>query len=159
LVMRDDDELRRLREFAHHVAKATDVGLVERGVDLVEEAKGARLDQENPENQANGGQGFLTAREQLEALDLLAWRLRHDLDPGVQEVVGLGHHQLGTATIEEAREELLEHVVDGVEGLFEANLRRLVDAIDRLLKRADRRLEIVALAREVLVALADLFEL
>ena len=71
-VVGDDDELRPFGELSQRLREAADVGLVERGIDLVEHAEGRRADLEHREQQRDRGQGPLAAREHRQRLRLLA---------------------------------------------------------------------------------------
>src|SRR5438067_2180692 len=79
------------------------------------------------------GERLLAAREQVDAGELLPGRLRHDLDARLltRRLWIDDELKLGTAAAEEAREHLLELVVDERERLAEALLRRAIDAGDR----------------------------
>ena len=50
-VVGDDDELRPFGKFFEHFHEAADIGVVEGGIDLVEDTEGAGLDQEDGEEQ------------------------------------------------------------------------------------------------------------
>jgi len=101
---------------AQHLDEPADVGVVERRVDLVEQAEGARFVLEEPEHQRDGRQGLLAAREQLDALEPLAWRLRDDFDAALERIVLVEERQAGAAAAEQRVEALLEVQVDGGEG-------------------------------------------
>src|SRR5579864_6797091 len=92
-VVRDDDELRVRLHAAQHLDEAADVGVVERRVDLVEQAERARLELEHAEHERDGGQRLLAAREQLHALQALARRLRDDLDAALERIAGVEQRQ------------------------------------------------------------------
>src|SRR6202012_572030 len=59
----DDDELRLLSHGAQHVSETADVGFVERGVDFVQHAEGAGLEEEDADEEGERGEGFLATRE------------------------------------------------------------------------------------------------
>ena len=61
--MGDDDELAVLGEVLNHVAVAAAVGLVEGRIGLVEDEKGWRVDLAHGEDERDGSQGPLAARE------------------------------------------------------------------------------------------------
>jgi len=71
------------------VAEALDIGIVERRVDLVENADRRRIGEEQSEDERDGGQRLLAARQQGQGRQALARRLRHDLEPRFQRVVAL----------------------------------------------------------------------
>ena len=60
------------------------------------------------EHQRDGGQRLLAAREQLDALQALARRLRDDLDAALERVVLVEQREAGAAAAEERAERLLE---------------------------------------------------
>ena len=165
LVVRDDDELRPIRHLAHDLVEAVDVRLVERRVDLVEHAERRRLDLEDGEQQRHRGERLLAARQQLDAADLLARRLRHDLDRrsracrlssarALRRLRRRGRERQRRVTAaEEAREDRLELGVDRVERLAEPLARGPVDLLDRRLQLTDRTLEIAPLRGQEVEAL------
>ena len=71
---------------------ALGVGVVERRVDLVEQAERRRVQLEDREHQRDRGQRLLAARQQVDRAVLLARRLRHHLHAGIEDLVA-GHHQ------------------------------------------------------------------
>ena len=70
--MGDEDELGGLGHLPDHVVVAADVGVVERGVHLVEQAERRGLDEEDGEDEGDRGERLLAAGEQVDALELLA---------------------------------------------------------------------------------------
>src|SRR3546814_3930864 len=105
---------------------AADVGLVERRVDLVEQAERRRVELEDREHQRHGGHRLLAAREQRNVRHALAGRPRHDRDAGVEQVLA-GEFEVGMAAAEQARIDLLHARVDPVEGVLEAAAGLAVD--------------------------------
>src|SRR6185436_15853454 len=134
LVVRDEDELRMLRHLADHLGEAADVRVVERRVDLVENAERRRIDEEQREDQADGDQRLLAARQQGDAVEALARRTNDDLDAGLQQIVLVGEHELALTAAEQARENLLERLVGARERLGEARARGAVELLDRALE-------------------------
>src|SRR5205823_13897221 len=106
-----------------HVAdeshEALVVDLVERRVDLIEDAERRRLVAEDREQQRQRGQGPLAAGEQRDRLVLLAGRLRRELDAALQYVLLVEQLHPGRAAAEERREDLAEVDVHRREGLAE----------------------------------------
>ncbi len=76
----DDDELGAVGEAADQLQEAVDVGVVEGGLDLVEDVEGARPRQEDGEDEGDRDQRLLTAGEQRELAGRLAGRGDLDLD-------------------------------------------------------------------------------
>src|SRR4029078_12459694 len=110
--------------------EAPDVRVVERSVDLVDQAERARPVLEDREHQRHRGQRLLAAGEELYALQALAPRLRDGGDDALargDDVAAsrergalVEQHQAGLAAAEERREGLLEVLVDDGERLLEA---------------------------------------
>ena len=69
-------------------------------------------------------------REQVDRRILLARRLCHDLDAGIEDLVA-GHDQLCLAAAEQGREQLAEVAVHRVVGRLQQVARLAVDAADR----------------------------
>ena len=116
---------------SQHLHEPSDVRIVERRVDFIEQAEGARLVSEEAEHQRDGGERLLAPRQQLHALEALARRLRDDFDAALERVVLVEEREAGAAAAEERAEGFLEVDVDRGERFGEATARRLVDALDR----------------------------
>ncbi len=144
--MGDQDELRAVGHAPDRLVVTSDVGLVERRVDLVEDAERARLVLEDGEDQAHRGERLLAAAHQLDVAELLAGRLREDLDAGLEHVLGVGEPELGLAAAEHLREELLEARVHALERGLEELLRLAVHLRDGLVEIVERLLEVLLLA-------------
>ena len=144
---------------AQHLDEPSDVGIVERRVDLVEQAERAGLVLEEREHQRDRGQRLLAAGEQLDALQALARRLRDDLDAALDRVVLVEQGQPGASAAEERAEDLLEVTVDGGERLGEPLPGRFVDALDGLGGLGNRVDQVLALRRQEGVAGFELVEL
>ena len=72
-VVRDDDELRSAPHISASILlKRPDVRFVQRRIDFVEDAEGARLVAEHRDQQGQGGQRFFAARKQQNILQALA---------------------------------------------------------------------------------------
>ena len=54
LVMGDDDNLRIFADDLQQIVKAENIGVIQRSVYFVKQAKGRRFDQENRKNKGNG---------------------------------------------------------------------------------------------------------
>ena len=93
---------------ANHLVVSSDVGLVERGIDLVEDAERRRSNLENGEDEAHRGERLLAAAHELDAGELLARRLGDDVDSRLEHVLGVGQSQLGATAAEHARKDLSE---------------------------------------------------
>jgi hypothetical protein len=87
----------------HQLGIALGVGVVQRRVHLVKQAKRRRVELKDGKHQSNRGKGFFAAREQVDGLVFLARRLGDHLNTRIQNFVA-GHHQLRGATAEQLRE-------------------------------------------------------
>src|SRR5690349_7335007 len=77
----DDDELGAVGEAPDQLQEAVDVGVVEGGLDLVENVKGAGPGEEDGEDEGDRHERLLAAREKRELAGRLAGRGDLDLDP------------------------------------------------------------------------------
>ena len=159
LVVGDDDEVRHIEERRERVAEALDIRLVERGVDLVEDAEGRRLRLEDRHEERDRGHRLLAARKLADDARLLARRLRADLDARV-EPVGLAvlerkQVDVGAAAAEETAEHARrtrEGLAHALEGLLEARLAGVVELGDERLEACLRAVDVGELLDELLVA-------
>ena len=120
--MGDGDEagVGALAHFVEQIAEALDVIVVERRVDLVEDADRRGVGQEHGEDERKRRQRLLAAREQRQRLRLLARRLGDELEPGLERIVGFDQLQLGLAALEQGLEQVLKVPVDDLEGRDQA---------------------------------------
>jgi hypothetical protein len=151
--VRDDDELRLLLELVEHPHVAPDVLIVERRVDLVQQAEGTRLRQEDAEQQRQRHEVALAARQEVNALRALAARRRMDLDVAIQRRVGVLELEVALATAEQRHEDLTEVLADLRERRHEQLARGRVDLADRQRQRLLCRVQIRPLRRKELEAL------
>ncbi|KGD44404.1 hypothetical protein DO72_5716 [Burkholderia pseudomallei] len=151
--MRDEKELRLVGHRAHEIREALGVRVVERRVDLVEQAERRRIQLEHREHERGRRQRLLAARQQVNRRVLLAGRLRHHLHAGVENLVAR-HDELRLPAAEQAREQIAEMAVHFVEGRLQERARFLVDLADRVLERLDRVRQIGRLRIEEHLALA-----
>ena len=126
-------------------AEPVDIVVVERRIDLVENADRRRIGQEYREQQGDRRERLLAAGEQRQALEPLARRARHDFQAGIERVVRFGQRQMGAAAAVEAGEQGLEMPVDGVEGVEEPRPAFAVQGGDRPAEPLDRADQVVAL--------------
>src|SRR5690606_9167764 len=120
-----------------------------------------RLDQEDREHERDSRERLLATRELIDRRVLLARRLRHDLDAGLEQVDAFATRQRERrlTAAEQPREHFLERGIDRVERVLEQLAAGLVDLVDRALERIDRALEIDLLRRQELEPRGDLGEL
>ena len=145
VVVRDDQELPLPAQPREHLAESADVGVVERGVDLVEDRERARVDLVERQHQRERGQRPLAGRQQGHVLQPLARRLDEDLDAGARAVVAVGVAQGRATSGRELREVLVEVGGDRAED-------RLVARLLFLAQLGDQLLEVVARGRDVVAA-------
>ena len=154
--MRHQDELRLLCHAAQHVRQAPHVRLVQRSIDLVEDAEGARLINKDSDQQRQRGQRLLATGEQQYILQLLAGRLRHNVDAAVRRALLIGQPHKRLATPEQLAKCRAEVFVDPRKSLVELRPRNFVDLFDRGLRVVDGVQQILALGLQKFVALGGL---
>ena len=157
LVVGDHDELRPAGHFANEVVEASDIGVVERRIDLVEQEEWRGPNLEYGNQQRDCGQRLLATREQVDVLEALAGRHRHDLDTRLENVVGFGQRQARAAAVEQTGKVLRETLADLFEGLLESTPTGAVDPLDGVAKGGERAIQVVLLLREKSRALAQFF--
>jgi hypothetical protein len=145
LVVRDEEVLVPARHLADQGVETVDVGVVQRCVDLVQKAEGRRLDEEDGEDEADGGERLLPAGEAAERERLLAGQLYEDPDPRLEEVFLVHQAKLGPPPLEQTGKHLGELRVDLHERLGEPLPGRPVDPLDRLREVLEGFLEILFL--------------
>src|SRR6187549_1529508 len=183
----DDDELGAAREAPDQLQEAVDIGVVEGGLDLVEDVEGAGPGEEDGEDEGERDQRLLATREQRELAGRLAGRRHLDLDAellalflgplllevGLGGLGGLGRRLLrGLARRSQADpaqrpaaagEEVLDHLLEvlggRLEGLLEGPLDLAVDVADQRFQLAHAALDVLALDLERLDVLARLLVL
>ena len=145
-----DDQIARLR-FARHriekVAKAVDIGIVQRRIDLVEHADRCGIGQEQREDQRGCGQRLFAARQQGERLQFLARRLGEDFEPGLERIVAVDQRQMRLASFEQAGEEPFEVGVDLLERGAQALAALAVEIADRSAQPAHRLAQFLLFGR------------
>ena len=152
--MRDDHELRPVGELAQCLREATDVALVERRIDLVEDAKGRRPDAEDRQQERGRGQRALPTGELGEAADPLPGWPCVDIDSGFFRVVAGPQRSLAAA--EEALEEHPELAVDRLKRRAELLRDRRCEIVSKRTQVDHGALEIALLRRKKLMTLTDL---
>ena len=157
MVVGDDQEAgrRAARDLVDQVAEPADVRIVERGVDLVEHADRRRIGQEDGEQQRERGQRLLAAGQQRERLQALARRARHDLQAGLERVVGIDQREMGAAAAEQTGEQFAEMRVDRRERGLEPLAALAVEPRDRLAQLDDRGLQVGVLVAQFAKPLLD----
>src|SRR5688572_26487847 len=88
-VVRDHDELRVGLETIEHAHEMSDVLVVERGVDLVEETERARLGEKNTKQERERDECLLTTREQMNSLGALPARRSVNLNVSLEWTLGI----------------------------------------------------------------------
>src|SRR3989441_372463 len=111
-IVRDHDELRLVFELREQSDVAAHVRVVERRVDLVEQAERARLGEEDREQQRNGDQRALARRQQVDPLGAFAPRRGVDLDLTLERLVLIRQAYVAFAAAEQRlkyRSKVLSH--------------------------------------------------
>src|SRR5690606_39038367 len=134
LVVGDEQELGLVRHAADDLDIALGVGLIERRIDLVEQAERRRIELEEREYQGDRGERLLAARELVDRAVALARRLRHHLDAGIEDFVA-GQYEARFPAAEELREQHAEMTIDGVVGVLQQLAGLAVDTSDGVLER------------------------
>src|SRR5262249_6625448 len=130
--------------------EASDVRVVERGLDLVEEIERTRPSEEEREEERDRAQRLLAAGEQRKARHLLAGGTELDLDArGLVLLLGVGQAQPALAAGEQRRRALGEVRLDVRERLGEPLLDRARQVVAQLLELREARLEVLPLRREL----------
>ena len=109
-MMGDDQEpgVGAPRHLVQKIAKARDVGVVQRRVDLIEHADRRGVGQKHPEDQRQRRQRLLAPRQKRQRRQFLARRLAHDLQPRLQGIVAFHQHQIGLAAAKQVGEQQAE---------------------------------------------------
>ena len=127
-LMGDDDELRPVRVATQQIDEATDVRVVERRLDLVEEIDGARPREEEGEQERQRAERLLAPREQREPRHLLAGGPQLDLDARLlpsSSLSGSVSRSLPSPPGKRVAGDIGEVTLDSGVGLLEAPLDRL----------------------------------
>ena len=111
-----------------------DVLIVQRRVDLVEEAEWARLGKKYSEQERERDQRFLAARQKMDPLCALAARRRVDLDVPFERGLRILEAQIALTAAEESHEDVAEVLTHLDERLEEKLTSRGVDLTDGLLQ-------------------------
>src|SRR3989304_7640584 len=159
LTVCDEDELAYGRHLLDEAVELVYVGVVERGVDLVQEAERARLYEEDGEYERDGRKRLFAAGEEHDALKPLSGGLRDYVDARLQHVLALGEPELCPPAVEEPREVHLELLVYLLEGVLEFFAGRPVYPQDRGVERVHGLLQVGLLGDEELVPALELLVL
>ena len=101
----------RFGHLFEHRAESVDVGVIQRGVDLVQHADRCRIRQKHCEQQRQCRQRLLPTRKQCQVLQFLARRRGQNFKSGIQRVFGVGQFQMGMTATEQLAEQFLEVLV------------------------------------------------
>ena len=146
----DDDELGLSRHFAQKRAQAADVGVIQRGIDFVQEAEWRRVQAEEREDERERGQGFFAAGEDAQVFDFFARRAHGDGDARFQDVA-FGPGEFGFAAPEEKREEASEVAVHHVERVLQAAAGFVVQFGDGFFEQFEGVAQVAALVVQAAV--------
>ena len=152
-IVGDHDDLGLLTDYLHQIVEPMHIGVVQGRINLIHEAKGGRLEQEDGENKADGRQGFLATGQKAHAGQFFTWRVDHEFHPGLQGFIGIGHFQTRRPPLEQAREYLLQFFIDLVEGFQKLLLGDAIDFADHLVQSINGFEQIIALFAQEIVAI------
>ena len=152
----DNNELRAVGISLYVLGKSRDVDLVERRLDLVEDAEGGGGDLNYCKEERDGDKRLLAARKLHQRFDDLSGRCRLYLDSRAENVLGVGERKLCRAAAEELRENTVEVFVDLSEGIEEGGLHLVVDPRENILKVGLGFVEISDLLCHIIVSRLDL---
>ena len=128
--------------FVQQVTKPGNIGIVQRGIDLVKHADRAGVGKENRKDQRHRGQGLLAARKQREGRELFAGGLAHDLQPGIQRVVALHQYQVGGAAAKQVAKQHGEVFVNGFKSLQKPFAALGIEVGNAVAQLGDSRFEV-----------------
>ena len=117
--MGDDDELGAVAHPAQILGKACHIGVVQCGLDLVQDAEGRGVDGQNGEVDADGDKRLLAAREGFQVFDDLARRGHPDADAAGKHIALVFQNQAGLAPAEQLGKDPAKVFVDGPEAVRE----------------------------------------
>jgi len=157
-IVADEEELRGRAHARDQPRVARGVGIIERRVHFVEQAKRCRVQLEDGKHQRNGGERLLAAGEQLDGLVFLARRLRHDLHPGVEDFLARDD-QARVPAAKQLAKQIGQVPVDILERVREQRARLRVDAADGLFQRLHGFREVLHLRGQKVFALARQLQL
>ena len=143
---------------SHDIAESAHVVLVQRCIDLIQQAERRWVEIEYGKYERHGGQSLLAARQQVNGAVLLSWRPGHDGHACRQDVVA-DELEVGVPTAEQPGKLLLEAGVDALVGLLEPVARLLVDPPHGLIEGVQCRGQIGKLAIQVVLTLSLLLQL
>ena len=132
LLVRDNSEL-DLMEILQIVRETVDIRVIERRLDLIENAERRRFGLEYRKHQCDRCHRLFAARHQIDILQLLARRLRNDLNTCLQRIIFVVEPQLRLTAAEQFLEDLFKMQDDLIEILFKLDAYGLVHVCnDRL---------------------------
>src|SRR5687768_4577853 len=155
-IVSDDDELGVGLEAIEHPHEVADVLIVEWSIDFVEQTERTWLCEENPEQERERHERFLSARQQVNPLRAFATRRSMDLDVALERTGRILQSQVALAAAEQRHEDVAKVLAHLNEGLQKKLARGGIDLPYRLVQRRFRRVEIVALGCEELETLGFL---
>ena len=152
-VVGDDDELGVLEEAFEDVEEAVDVGFVQRGVQLVQQAKGAGLDLVNGKEKGDGGHGLFAAGKQADVLKTFAGRAGHNVNAAFQNIGLVAEVEIGIAAGKDFLKKKAKVVANALEGLKKHLAGLGVDAVENFVELGFGLDKVIMLAGEELEAL------
>src|SRR5665213_1967845 len=121
-VVGHDDELGIIAELADHIGKLAHVGIVQRGVHLIQNTKRCRLDQVDGEKQGGCRERFFPAAQLRNGGRSFPFGFGYDIDAGLSQVFRIVQYEIrGVFFCKQGLEhflEILPHLSEGIEELL-----------------------------------------
>jgi hypothetical protein len=149
---------RPARHLVQKIAVTLHIGIVERSIDLVEDADRRRIRQEYGEDQCHCRQGLLASGQKRHGLRFLARRAGNDFQTGIERIVGIDQLQLRGAAAEQMGEKALEVIIDHLKGCQQPFPRFPVQVRDTGPEAANRLDQVIAFIGQRGLLLVDFGE-
>jgi len=157
LAVGNDDELGVVQELVEDGDKASDIGFVERGIDLIEDTERTGSILKEGHDQRDRGQRFLATAQKAVAESRLAGRGGNDFNAAFW-VFGIFENDVGGSSTKTLSIELLEVFPDGFQGFAKETSGILVDLVHRLQQSLFGIDEVLLLVRQTIIAFLKLIE-
>ncbi len=147
------DQKSRLCFLGHILQQSTkplDIGVIQRRIDLIENAERCGLAAEGSKNKRQRRQCLLTTREKRQGRELLAGRLGKDLQSGLEWVIAADQPQMRLPTVEHAAEQRLEVSVNLDKNRLKPLAPLFFQHIDRAAQTTDGRSQFFMFAHQMI---------
>ena len=152
----DDDELGLIAHPAQILCKAADIGIIQSGFDLVQDAERCRVDGQDRKIDADGHQRLLAAGKGFQILDDFARRCHLNANAAGKHIAFILQHKAGFAAAKQLGKDAAEIFVDGPEAVGEDLLHLAGQAGDHPRQLVPAALHIGHLSAQGIVPLPDL---